>query len=110
MSDTCSNTKNGISLSIQGKPIVAHDSYIDLVMRDGSDEVVIGRVRATFDLTTVPDDLTLIVLSSLISGGQRWHVGAVAQGRDYLVIERRSLAPPEPKDPAAWWDIRRWFR
>lgn len=93
MSDTCSITMSELPLSIQGKPIVVHDSYIDLVMRDGPDEVVIGRVRATFDLTTVPEDFTLMVASHILSGGQRWHVGAIAQGQDYGVIETEPGTP-----------------
>lgn len=110
-------TTDGPSCIVQRRPILVHESYIDLVLRDGSDDVVIGRVKAEFDFSQVPAEFHTMVLSSLLSGGQVWMVGAVARGHDYPAIERRSRESTKPvphdsgpKDPS-WWDLfQRWLR
>ena len=95
---------------MQSRPVAVHESYIDLILRDGADDVVIGRVRAEFDYSQVPEEFRSMVLSTLASGGQSWMVGAVAQRHDYRVIERRPrpVRVATPVDtggaPEAWWE------
>lgn len=103
-------TTDGSSCVAQGRPVVVHPHYVALVLRDGDDDVVIGRVRAEFDLSEVPAEFHLMVLSSLRSGGQTWMVGAVATRHDYPVLDRWPRRRPEAARPAAapasrtpWW-------
>ncbi len=110
--DICISTDD-VGITVQGKPVVLNERFIDLVAHDGEGEVVIGRVRAEFDCTQVPPELHCIVLSYLQGASQSWHVGSVFRGPLPPVIERRpareaEVLPASDVRSMPWWQA--WMR
>lgn len=111
MADDISISTENTGVTVQGKPLVLNERFIDLIAHDGEGKVVIGRVRAEFDFTRVPPELHAFVLTYLMGASQSWYVGSVLRGGPYEVIERREpprKTPPLPDVREQPWYARWW--